>query len=86
MENPASPRDGNGRFAAGNPGGPGRSKGRGSRDRRVSDPCARFDTDLFEEGSQRGRGATFLGPQDATGVEVRDQGQVVPPRDDARSI
>ena len=29
MDNPDSPRDGNGRFAAGNPGGPGRSKGRG---------------------------------------------------------
>ncbi len=29
MDNPASPRDGNGRFAEGNPGGPGRAKGRG---------------------------------------------------------
>jgi hypothetical protein len=29
MDTPASSRDGNGRFATGNPGGPGRSKGRG---------------------------------------------------------
>ena len=27
MDNPASPRDGNGRFGVGNPGGPGRPKG-----------------------------------------------------------
>jgi hypothetical protein len=29
MDNPETPRDGNGRFSAGNAGGPGRSKGRG---------------------------------------------------------
>ena len=29
MDTPASPRNDNGRFATGNPGGPGRSKGRG---------------------------------------------------------